>query len=86
MQWNTIARIKTEQGRRFMVEQRTRRIDAHHGRRSDARLFEIDGASRVNIESLNSSLQDRDVAIDNAIEKIPFHLGENDEIDNVDRQ
>lgn len=69
-----IARIRTEDGRSFMVEQRTETRGRSGARKSVATVYEY-GGGRNKVQTVDSSLRDLDVAVESAKEVIEFHTG-----------
>lgn len=77
----TVARIKTAEGRKFVVEQRT--IMATHGRRAKGRLYEVVPGNRQNIENIDASLGETETVVENAKDALDFHLSSSDGIEQV---
>lgn len=75
----TIARI-TADDRKFTLEQRTVTRNRAGARKSVATLYEQVPSGRVNRTTVESSLRDLEVAIDDAIEAVRFLTG-TDEIE-----
>lgn len=83
MSTKTTARIKTTDGKRFVVEHEQYR--ATHGRRSTARLYEYHGGHRSKLQDLDSSLSNLTTEVVDALDALGFYTdGDVESIDTHD--
>lgn len=85
MNTKTAARIKSEQGKRFIVERTVSIRNAHGARKATGVLYEYTDGGRTRLQELDASLRDSDVVVDAARDAVGFYLDGDDEIEAVER-